>query len=770
MTDFGRELLRRRVPHIVGAYLAGGWILLEFTDWTVNRYVLSSHVTDFVVASWLLLLPAIAILAWNHGSPGRDAWSRAEAIGITLNLLLAVVILFSVFRGQDLGAATSTVVVQDEEGKELRRSIPKPEFRHRVVLFSFSNGSGDPELDWLQYALPSAVSIDLSQDPFVRSEADILREKRGAEPERPLILPLAQRRDLAGNMGAETFVTGTIDRGGDGIEIRFTLHDTDRGRPVAEHIFSGADPLTLADQVSRQLRRDLEIPTGHLDAIPDLPVRDLLSESDEALRPFFSGSFYHSLDAARSRASLEGASGIDSTFARANWMLGDLLWEANDVDGALAAYEAAIRHDYKLEESASFALKTQYFIVNQQPERALSVARLRTELYPHDPNAFGTLGMILKGRGQVEEAVSALEQTIELDPSSRRAYEFVGDIHLDAGQFDRAGKAYGMLEEIEPEAAHPHFLLGRLYLTEARFDEAESEFERARILDPGLVSPTIGLGLVHLFQGRFEDAESNLSEALESAPDDRSRVEALNWMSKYFDMRGRSDSAAVLKREVAAEIGRFGGRLVELQEMGLLAVQRARAGDTAGAFALLDTLRAELEAPLDGLAGFFEAEVNRELGREAELAAGIPGVRRLIESFGLGASYWWGDLLEAESLRLAGHCEAALPLYRAAAEALQEPQLFETIREAGTDPFTGQASCLRDLGRYDEAEGQIREVLRRIPAEPTAHLELARLEVARGRMTDARQAVDAALVTWADADPEFRPAAEARVLREALSD
>jgi tetratricopeptide (TPR) repeat protein len=127
-------------------------------------------------------------------------------------------------------------------------------------------------------------------------------------------------------------------------------------------------------------------------------------------------------------------------------------------------------------------------------------------------------------------------------------------------------------------------------------------------------------------------------------------------------------------------------------------------------------------------------------------------------------------LLEAESLRLAGHCEAALPLYRAAAEALQEPQLFETIREAGTDPFTGQASCLRDLGRYDEAEGQIREVLRRIPAEPTAHLELARLEVARGRMTDARQAVDAALVTWADADPEFRPAAEARVLREALSD
>ncbi len=159
MADFGRELLRRRVPQIVGAYLAGGWVLLEFTDWTVNRYVLSSHVTDFVVASWLLLLPAVAILAWNHGSPGRDEWTRGETIGITLNLLLAGMILFAVFRGQDLGAATTSVVVQDDEGNELTREIPKAEFRRRVVLFSFTNGSDDPELDWLQYALPKAISI-----------------------------------------------------------------------------------------------------------------------------------------------------------------------------------------------------------------------------------------------------------------------------------------------------------------------------------------------------------------------------------------------------------------------------------------------------------------------------------------------------------------------------------------------------------------------------------------------------------------------------------
>jgi tetratricopeptide (TPR) repeat protein/TolB-like protein len=770
MADFGRELLRRRVPQIVGAYLAGGWILLEFTDWTVNRYVLSSHVTDFVVASWLLLLPAIAILAWNHGSPGRDEWRRAETVGIALNLLLAGVILFSVFRGQDLGAATNTVVVRDEEGRELVRQIPKGEFRRRLALFSFTNGSGDPELDWLQYALPKSIDIDLSQDPFVRSVAEIYREKQGAEPNQPLALPLAQRREIAGNWGAESFVTGRIDRADGGIEVRFTLHDTERGRPIAEHIFAGDDPLVLADRISRQLRTDLEIPTGHLEATPDLPVRELLTGSDDGLKPFFAGSFYYGMDGVRSRAALEGAVRFDSTFARANQYLGNILFGANELDAALAAFEAAIRHDYKLEESSRFALKSRYFEISQQPERALSVARLRTDLYPHDPEAFSELGRLLVDRGEVAEAQTAFERTIELDPSNRRAYELVGGLRRDAGDPERASEAYRALEALDPESADPHVLLGDLYLTLARFDEAEAEYERARILDPGLGLPSLGLALVSLYQGRFVAAETHFAEALDLAENEPRRARALEALNSYLDMRGRSDSVSVLTRNQAVTRGQRGGRLAELQLLGLLAVKRARANDPAGALALLDTVRAELEPPLDGLVDFFETLVHRELENAEDLAAGIPAVRGLLESLGLGALSWWGDMLEAESLRMSGRCEEAVGLYRSAAAAMQEPMLFYTIREMGTDPLTGQAACLRDLGRYDEAEKLVREVLRRIPAEPTAHLELARLEVARGNPAEARQAVDVALLAWADADPGFRPASEARALREVLAD
>ena len=73
-----RQLLKRRVPQIVGAYLATSWILLEFTDWAVGQYALSPALTNFVVTTLLLLLPAVAVLAWRHGAPGEDPWTKTD--------------------------------------------------------------------------------------------------------------------------------------------------------------------------------------------------------------------------------------------------------------------------------------------------------------------------------------------------------------------------------------------------------------------------------------------------------------------------------------------------------------------------------------------------------------------------------------------------------------------------------------------------------------------------------------------------------------------
>ncbi|MGH7541851.1 MAG: hypothetical protein ACRELC_12710, partial [Gemmatimonadota bacterium] len=100
-----RRLADRRVPHLVVAYAAVSWGLIQFVDWLASRYALSTHLVDFSLVALALLSPGVALLAWRHGAPGRDRWSRVERVAISSNLLAAVAILVAGFGGKPLGGA-----------------------------------------------------------------------------------------------------------------------------------------------------------------------------------------------------------------------------------------------------------------------------------------------------------------------------------------------------------------------------------------------------------------------------------------------------------------------------------------------------------------------------------------------------------------------------------------------------------------------------------------------------------------------------------------
>ena len=126
--SFYQNIMNRRIPHFLGFYAVAGWTLLQFVDWIVNRYILSPYLVDFSLALILSMIPSVIILAYFHGSPGKDTWGRIEKIGIPCNVLLSIIILFVVFYPKDLGAATKTIIVETEDGKRMKRIIPKSEF------------------------------------------------------------------------------------------------------------------------------------------------------------------------------------------------------------------------------------------------------------------------------------------------------------------------------------------------------------------------------------------------------------------------------------------------------------------------------------------------------------------------------------------------------------------------------------------------------------------------------------------------------------------
>ena len=75
--------------------------------------------------------------------------------------------LWALFGGKDLGSATTTLIVETEDGETVKRVVPKTEFRKSTALFPLALGPwvGEDE-SWISYAVPEALVPDLMPDDF----------------------------------------------------------------------------------------------------------------------------------------------------------------------------------------------------------------------------------------------------------------------------------------------------------------------------------------------------------------------------------------------------------------------------------------------------------------------------------------------------------------------------------------------------------------------------------------------------------------------------
>ena len=167
MADLIREIKDRRVLPAVGFYVGSCWVLVEILDRLVERDLLSPYITDIAFWGLYSLIPAVILVAWTHGKPGKDEATTAEKVGVPINIIATLGLLITVFGGKDLGATANLVMVANEQGEQESHYVPNDAFRRRMVVFFFENQSGNPELDWLQYGVTDLLVQDITQSPFV---------------------------------------------------------------------------------------------------------------------------------------------------------------------------------------------------------------------------------------------------------------------------------------------------------------------------------------------------------------------------------------------------------------------------------------------------------------------------------------------------------------------------------------------------------------------------------------------------------------------------
>jgi hypothetical protein len=133
MADFITEVRDRRILPAVGVYVASTWVLIEILDRLEERYLLTPYLTDIVFWGLYSLIPAVMLIAWTHGKPGKDKATRFEKVGVPINVIATLGLLITVFGGKDLNLTATQITVNNELGQQETHYIPSETYRRRMA-------------------------------------------------------------------------------------------------------------------------------------------------------------------------------------------------------------------------------------------------------------------------------------------------------------------------------------------------------------------------------------------------------------------------------------------------------------------------------------------------------------------------------------------------------------------------------------------------------------------------------------------------------------
>lgn len=752
------DLLERRVPHFLAAYLGGSWAVIEFMAFLEDRVLLSPHTTNLVLVVLALLLPSVLVFTYFHGRKGRDRWTRVEKVFIPLNVAAVLVVVLAGFGGKELGTVTTTVTVEDPEGNAVERVVPKSEFQKRAAFFPLDVVGGDTASAWLGAGAMTALITDLFQEMFLdaRPPAQFQEELRAAGFPDARAVPDPLKRRIARELHLRHYVDGEIERETGGYRLAVVLHDADRARVVTSREFRGADLFALVDSASVQLRRDLEIPARHIEESADAPVAEILTGSVEALH-----HYTDAVERIRVAADYDGALGAlaravaaDSTFAMAQFARYQVFLLTGDPAAGAGAIRDAMASIYRLPERLEYAVKAEWFLMQQDLPRSFATYEMWAELYPQDIEAQLTVATIRRAQNDRRGAIDALEHALDLDPTQLELLPQIGALYEALGEPERALDYFRRYAEANPDDRSSFTQLAGVHHRLGDHERARSLYDQAMLLAPADVELRVELATLDRDVGAFDRAEAGLAAALEAASTPEERFRALRGLALYHEYRGALNRA-VEYQEQAMEAAREYQAPVTVVQRGLIGLDTyVHAGRADEALERLEELSAQLPPPLDAMVPVGEIQVWEAMGEPDSLEAAVAAGEAMLERLGVNAlaqPVKWG---EGRVHELRGEWEQAIAAYEAE----------ERLNPIDPTIPLQLGRCYRHLGSLDRAMTYVQRTLDARPSYAPAHLEMARILREMGRDLEAAEHLEAALRTWAPADSAYGPARDARSL------
>ena len=365
----------------------------------------------------------------------------------------------------------------------------EPQNRSLVVLPFRNLGSGSNG-DYFADGMTDAITTELAKLGVAKviSETSAMQFKNTKKP----------IREIAGDLGVQDIVEGTVLREGDHVRITVQLirADTDRHIWAESYQREMSDILRLQNEVALGVARGIDRKLAPKEAGSASPR----PADPEAYDAYLKGRYYlqkGSEDAfARAKGYFEQAIHLDPSYASAYTGLSDYYVLTDSLPPEVSLPEAreysqkAVQLDETLPDSHA-SLGYVYFYADWNWPAAEKEFRRAIELNAGLVRTHRWYALYLAAMGRDDEALAEAQRAIDLDPLSISAHDAAATSAIWCRQYDRSIVEGQKIFELDPNdpRGYEHMAVG--HFREGMYRNAVEEAEKGLALshrDPNFIS------------------------------------------------------------------------------------------------------------------------------------------------------------------------------------------------------------------------------------------------------------------------------------------
>ena len=759
-TSFIKELVNRRVPQIIGLYIAATWMMIEIGDWMTERFSMPQEVTSYIFIGMAFFIPSVFYLAFQYGKPGRDPWKKPTFVVVPGNLMIAFLAMFYLVEPVE---ATETKVVVDEKGVEQAYEVPKQEFHKKLVSFFWRNNSGDRKLDWMQYGLPWLLSEDLDRSLFISSSTpfdsrSMLKKMKKVGFDNALNIPNSMQLEVARKRFAKFSINGDFNYRNDKYELNIDIYDVKKGKKIATHSVQGEALLTLLDELSDAVKKTLNIPQNLNEQTSDLPVAEHISQSLSAIEKYIQSKIARHLnnDYASAKMHADEAIKEDFSFAYAYTELSRILRLIGQTQDAAKVMSKALKHEYKFTMQNKFYFRAQAYGIKGDHASQVKVYDMWVELFPDDIQAHELRAEILLLTGlDHDKALQSLFRLRQLNPGDDSVLQQMTRLFILKGELQKAIDSQLQFVSLNPSDISGLIELAEVFERNVQFDEARNMLERVLLLEDGNLEASMKLVSLDMKTDQFEIAESRLSELMETVETSREKFQVLTGYHGYYALRGEIEKAI----EILDKLEENAEHLPPILRIFTIQFPKAQYLATLErkeeALSLLKKIKSGLQAPLDSIIDIGFISVYTAVKDTEKLKEVLANVEESLKKhpnpmFDNALDVSKGQIMETE-----GKYEEAVALYQKSYDAVSGSVVNTLSEDNVLSVGVLLARAKNKAGRSDEAEKALLEIIKKYPTMPTANFELADLYFDLGEYEKFEQSMSKVARVWSNADQDY---------------